>query len=334
MPQPPTRPAPQSTTPPAPLAQITLRDEDLKDPSLGLLNNVLANLQQSINYLLGHSGTPTIKSGLDLSGQRIVNVGTPQHPDDAVSHAFAQSRYGPEALRPHFEQLGKAVFQSYRRLSDSQQRERYSSFLNSVLTVAPTTNTSKVTFGSPSGGFVSVNISSGLHQLVDGTELSYSAFNDSLALPSSFAISGGGLTRTGGIVTGATAAPHTLVAGETIAIGGQSNTTFNGQFVLATAVSPNFSYNQIAPDATSTGGAISLNGVYYYSRRNGQNTLFRTGPFAEDSWSNRRSASLDGSTLIAVAVVTGTGGDNTNSAAGGTSPAVNNGAGIRIFGRL
>lgn len=332
--QPVQSPAEQASTPPAPLSQIILHKEDLEDPSLGMLNGVITNFQQLINYLLGHSGTPTLKSGLNLNGERISNVGDPVLATDAVSHAFAQTRYGPDALKPHFEQLGKSVLQSYRRLSDTQQRELYSSFLNQVLTVAPTTNTSLVTFGSPGGGFVSVHISAGLHQLVDGTELSYSAFNDSLALPTSFAISGGGLTRTGGIVTGSTTGPNTLVAGETVAVGGESNASFNGQFVLATSISPNFSYNQIAPDATSSGGSISLNGVYYYSRRAGQNTLFRTGPFAQDSWSNRRSASLDGSTLIAVAVVTGSGGDNTNSAAGGTSPAANNGAGIRIFGRL
>lgn len=330
MPPPPTRPAPQSTTPPAPLAQITLRDEDIKDPNLSLLNNVLTNLQQSINYLLGHSGTPTIKSGLDLGGQRIVNVGTPQHPDDAVSHAFAQSRYGPDALRPHFEQLGKAVFQSYRRLSDPQQRERYSSFLNSLASTAPTTNSSVVTFGSPSGGFVPVTISSGLHQFVDGSQSAYHAFNDSLSSPASYTISS--LNRSGNVVSGSTTVANGLVAGETVTVDGIGSGGFDGQFVLSTSSSPNFTYGQIAPDASASGGTISLNGVYYYSRRTGQSTLFRTGPFAADTWGNRLTASLDGQTLIAVVVISASGGVVVASSGGATPPAQT--GGVRIFGRL
>lgn len=330
----PTNPEQQSSTPPAPLGQITLVSDDLKEQSLGMLNKILQDHTQMINYLLGHAGPTALKSGLDMGGQRISNVGDPVHPTDGVSHSFAQTRYGPGALKPHFEQLGKSVLQSYRRLSDPIQREKNSSFLNQVLTVAPTTNTSTVVFGAPGGGFVPVTISAGFHQLVDGSQEAYIGFNDSLPQPVSYPISGAGLTRAGGTVSGATTGPNALLPGQTVTMIGQSNTTFNGQFVLATVAGLNFTYQQIAPDGTSHNGSISLNGVYYYSRRAGQNRLFRTGPFAVDSWSNRLNSGLDGSTLIAVAVVTAAGGDNTNSAAGGTSPATNNGAGIRIFGRL
>lgn len=323
----------QSSVPPAPLQQITFTEDDLKDPGLGLLNNQFTNLVQMINYILGHSGPPVLKSGLNLNGQPLSNVGAPQSENDVVTQAYANSNYGAAALAPQFQALGRHVFQSYRRVSDRLQREKYSSFLNDALTVAPSSNTSTVTFGALSGGFIPVTISGGLHQLMDGSQIAYAAFNDSLAAPVSYTISGT-LTRSGGVVSGATTTANALTAGETIVVTDATDTSFNGQFVLASATSPNFTYNQVAPNATTTGGIISLNGIYYYSRRHGQNTLFRTGPFATDSWTNRVASGLDGSTALAVVVVNGSGGDTTNSAGGGTSPPTNQGAAPRLFGRL
>ena len=323
----------QSSTPPAPLQQITLTEDDLKDPGLGLVNNQLTNLVQMVNYLLGHAGVPTLKSGANLNGQPLSNVGEPQSDGDVVTQGFAKNNYGAAALAPQFQALGKQVFQSYRRVNDRVQREKYSSFLNDALTIAPSSNTSTVSFGSLSGGFVPVTVSGGYHQLMDGSQIAYAAYNDSLAAPTSYSISGT-LSRSAGVVSGSTTLPNTLTPGETIVIAGTGDTSFFGQFVLVTAATPNFTYNQVAPDATTTGGTISLNGVYYYSRRNGQNVLFRTGPFSTDSWTNRVSSGLDGSTALAVVVVNGSGGDTVNSAGGGTSPPTNNGAAPRLFGRL
>jgi hypothetical protein len=305
----------------------------MKDPGLGLINNQFTNLVQMVNYLLGHAGVPTLKSGANFNGQPLSNVGEPQSDNDVVTQAFAKSNYGAAALAPQFNALGKQVLQSYRRVSDKVQRERYSSFLNEALTIAPTANTSTVSFGSPSGGFVPVTISGGLHQLMDGSQIAYAAYNDSLAQPTSYSISGT-LSRSGGVVSGSTTTANSLAPGETVAIAGTGDSSFFGQYVLVTAASPNFTYNQVAPDATTTGGSISLNGVYFYSRRTGQNVLFRTGPFSTDSWTNRVQSGLDGSTVLAVVVVNSSGGDTVNSAGGGTSPPTNNGAAPRLFGRL
>jgi hypothetical protein len=323
----------QSSTPPAPLQQITLTEDDLKDPGLGLVNNQFTNLVQMVNYLLGHAGVPTLKSGANFNGQPLSNVGEPQSDGDVVTQGFAKSNYGAAALAPQFQALGKQVLQSYRRVNDRVQQERYSTFLNSALTVSPTSNTSTISFGSLGAGVVPVTISGGYHYLMDGSQIAYAAYNDSLVVPSTYSISGT-LTRSGGVVSGATTAANGFTPGETVAVAGAGDSTFGGQFVLVTAVSPNFTYNQVAPNATTTGGTVSTAGVYYYSRRNSQNVLFRTGPFAVDSWVNRVASGLDGSTVIAVAVVNGGGGDYTNSAGGGTPPPTNQGAAPRLFGRL
>jgi len=323
----------QSSTPPAPLQQVTLTEEDMKDPGLGLLNSILTNLTQRCNEIFGHAGVPTVKSGFNLNGAPLSNVGAPQSDNDVITQAYAESKYGAAAIAPQIQSLGKYVMQSYRRINDKTQRERYSSFLNEALTIAPTSNTSTVTFGSPSGGFVPVTISGGLHQLMDGSQIAYAAYNDSLAQPVSYSISGT-LTRSGGVVSGSTTTANSLTPGETIVVTGTGDLSFYGQFVLVTAVSPNFTYNQVAPNATTTGGSISLNGVWYYSRRNGQNVLFRTGPFGTDSWTNRVASGLDGSTVLAVVAINSSGGDYVNSAGGGTSPPTNQGAAPRLFGRL
>ena len=333
--------ATQSSSPPAPLQQITLSADDIRDPEqlAALLNNILQNHTQLINYALGHSGTPVLKSGANFNGQPLKNVGAPQESGDAITQEYANSNYGAAAIAPQIQALGKQVMQSYRRLNDRVQQEKYSSFLKSINGVSPTSNTSTVSPGTPSGGFVPVTITAGNHQYIDGSIEPYAAYNDSLAIPATFSISS--LTRSGGVVSGSTTGPNTLVAGDTIYISGASDSSFDGpQQLVAPTSTPNFTFNQSGPNASATGGSIALNGVYYYSRRTGQSVLFRTGPFFADLWTNRVTsnagvnASLDGSTLVAVVVVNQNGVDVINSAAGATPPVTNIGAGVRLFGRL
>jgi hypothetical protein len=326
-----TTPTTPSTTPTSPLSQIVLHKDDLNDESLSLLNQILTNHNQLINYLLGHAGEISLNNHLNLNGKRIKGVGPATDPTDVVSQSFANSNYGAAALQPAFDALGKNVMQTYRQLSNQNQRERFSSFLNNIVNTSPTTNTSIVVFGAPSGGFVPVTITGGLHQFVDGSQEPYAAFNDSLPLATGYNISGS-LSRSGGVVSGATTGANALTAGTTVAIVGSADSSFNGQFVLTSASSPNFTYNQNAPNATSAGGTITFGSVYMYLRRTGQSVLFRVGPFGADTWSNRLSGSFDGSTLVAVVTVTGSAGSDAASSAGATPPAQT--GNVRIFGRL
>lgn len=326
---PPTQPSPQS---PLPLNQIVYKQSDLTDPSLTLLNSDITNMKKAINSLLGHSGPIRLSNDIDLGGKRITNLGAAQSETDAVSQAYGNDNYGPSAIQPQLDALGSKVLQSARRLNDQTQRENYSTFLNGVLNTAPTSNTSLVTFGSPSGGSVSLQVTAGAHQRVDGSQVPYAAYNDIVTLPTSYAITS--LTRTGGVVTAVTAA-NPFIAGETVTISGASDPTFNGVFyITATSGPTQFTYNQAAPNATSTGGTASLGGVYYYYIERNTNVLARSGPFSADTWTNRINGSNDGKTIVAVVVVNSSGGDLVNSAGGATPPSLNNGAGVRLFGRL
>jgi hypothetical protein len=80
----------QSISPPAPLQQVTLSDDDMKSPAL--LNNTLQNLTQMVNYILGHGGGPPyLKAGANFGGQPVKNVGAPVESGDVVTQSFGES---------------------------------------------------------------------------------------------------------------------------------------------------------------------------------------------------------------------------------------------------
>lgn len=319
---------------PVPLQAPTFKKEDLEDPSLSFFNQWVAGVVQSINAQAGHAGPIQLNGHLNLNGNRIMNVGAAVDDTDAVSQGVATNQFGAEALRPQIEAMGKKVLATSRRLNDQTQRENYSSFLNSMVSTAPTSNDSLVTFGAPGGGTIDVTVSAGHHFYVDGSQVTYAGRTDTLTLPVNFAIVS--LTRTGGVVTAVTATPNPFAVGETIAIAGAVDPTFDGAFVITAIIDPtHFQYEQVAPDATTTGGNVSLGGIYYYYIEKGTNTLaltnnaFGTG----DTWRGRLVASPDGQTIIAVVSVNGPGGsDPANSAAGATQPIT--GSNSHIFGRL
>jgi len=317
-----------------PVPQVTWKKADFEDPGLTLFNQQWQNLVQAINVLQGHTQKSTILSTMDLSNKQIKNLGSPTDTNDAVSKAYADANYGPTAIRQQLEIMGKSVLQSVRRLNDVNQRESTSSFLNNLMSTAPTTNNSNVTFGSPSGGTVPVTISAGQFARPDDSVVSYPAFNDTVVLPTLINIST--LTRSGGVVTVVTSSANPYHAGDTINItsgNGLSDLTFVGTFVITTIVIPGstFQYDQTAPNASATGGQVDSGGVFYYHLNAQQSVLSRTGA-PVDTWFNRLTASADGQTIIGVAVVNGTGGAVSQSAAGATPPAAT--GGVRIFGRL
>ena len=324
-----------STTPTTPLSQVQFTEDDFQSPSqfVQLLNTILANHAQMLNQLLGYGGPVKFNSHIDLGGNRILNLGVPTSPTDAVSQSFTAANYSAPVLRKQFEAAGNAPLQSYRRVSDRNQREQFSTFLNDITNTAPTSNTSQVTFGAPSGGFVPVTVSSGTFQRVDGTLVNYAAYNDSLAVPASYSLTS--LTRASNVVTGVTTVANTIQVGDTVLIAGATDSTYDGYFTVLTASSPNFTYAQVGAGGSTTGGTVSRFGVYYYTIKARSSVLYRyPGAFPADTWTNRVNASGDGETIVAVATVNATGGDTVNSAAGGTNPTTNIGAGVRLFGRL
>jgi hypothetical protein len=320
---------------PLPFSIPQFKKSDLDDPSLTLLNQFFQSLGNTLNNLIGTGGTTNVTSHLNLNGKQIRNIAPPSSPTDAISKSYADTHYGPQVMQQQLGILGTAILQSVRRLNDVNQRETTSSFLNNLVSTAPTTNTSNVFFGVPGGGTVTITVSSGVHQKVDGSIVAYGGFNDTVTLPTTYNVAT--LARSGNIVTMNTSVSTPFIAGNVISIGfgnALSDLSFVGTFTLLTGVAGTgpYTYQQFAGNASATGGTASLGGVYYYALAKNSARLFRAGPFTADSWSSRLSSSLDGQTIVCVAVVNGSGGDISNSAAGSTAPTA--GGNVRIFGRL
>jgi hypothetical protein len=314
-----------------PLQQITYKKSDFDDESLTLLNQDMTNIRQALNNFLGFNGPTKFPAGIDMNGTRITNVGAAQHESDVVTQAFGNTKYGAAALAPSFEALGKKTLQTYRQLSNRDQRERYSSFLNQVLNTAPTSNTSNLTFGSVSGGTIPVTISSGFLQRVDGSSSPYAARTDTLSLPTSVVIVS--LTRSGNIVTAVTATADGLSVDEGFSVQGAGDPSFDGAFSALTVTPPNtFTYFQGGSDASTTGGHLTVGGTYYYTISHGQSSLGLVAGVGADTWSERVAGSHDGTTIVAVISLNAGGINVVNSAAGSTAPV--SGAAVPVIRRL
>ena len=327
---------PANPNSPIPLILITA-DDVRGDPNTfaALLNNEFQNIIQKLNSLIGAAGTINLNSHLNLQGNSIQNVAPPSGPNDVVTKSAADATYSAPALAPQLEATGSSPLSTYRQLNNPNQRELSTSHLNSLGNTAPQTNNSDIAFGAPSGGFIPVTISSGVQNRADGSSLPYAQLNDSVAVPTTFNINT--ISRTSNVVTGNTTGANTLQTGNTVAIAGVGDSSYNGTFVLTfvgiggSPPGPVFQFSQAGPNASSAGGTISLFGVYYYVMDPDIGKVYHVGPFAADTAQNRINATADGLAMIAVAVVTGSGGDTTNSAAGATSPIANVGGGNRIL---
>lgn len=310
---------------PVQLTQFKLEDFQSED-GINLLNQWVTQATKALNANIGTAGPVTLPKGLDVQGAAIANVGGvgPEH--SAVSYAFAEKNYSAAAISKQLEAGQPNSPKSLRRINDGAQQEKYSTWLNSVMNVAPSSNTSTIS----ASGFT-VTVSAGLHQRVDSSLASYAQRSDTLAPSSPITIIS--LTRTSGIVTAVTSSPHGLFPTDSVTIAGAVDITFDGTFVVATVPSPTtFTYPQAGIDASTTGGSITTGRVYFYFLRAGSQTLSLSQPFDTDTQSNRVAANLDGSALIAVASVNGSGIDLTTSAAGATPPSVN--GGVHLLTRL
>lgn len=322
--------SPANPNSPIPLLLITA-DDVRGDPNTfaALLNAEFQNIIQKLNGLIGAAGTISLNNHLDLGGNAIRNVAPPSGANDVITKSAAEASFSAPVLAPQLEATGTSPLLTYRQLNNPNQRELSTSHLNSLGNTAPQANSSNVSFGALSGGFIPVTISSGVQVRADGTTLPYAQLNDSAAAPASFNINT--ISRTSNIVTGNTTGANTLQTGDTVVIAGVGDTSYNGYFVLTfvgtggSPPGPVFQFAQAGSNSSSSGGTISLFGVYYYVMNPAIGKVYRVGPFAADTSQNRINATKDSLALIAVVVVNGSGGDVTNSASGGTSPVDNNG---------
>ena len=270
----------------------------------------------ALNHLLGHAGVIEVGNHLSLGGNRIQDLGEPVNATDAVSSASAQKKYSPGALKPSFEAGGDTPFSSYRQINNRQQREQGSSFLNDLMSTPPSANAIHpiITNGV---GSVTVDIPASVFTFADGSNLLLQARTDILNLPAQFAISS--ISASGEVVS-VVAAATGLSAGEVATIVGVTPSDFDGTFTLISSSGggANLEYQDNIPDGAGSGGFVQENGVYYYSVGKRSNVIRLNGPFAGDTLQNRLQVSDDGYQIVAVIVITNSGGQMSQSGGGGS----------------
>lgn len=275
-----------------------------------------SELVDKVNGLAGHNGPIVLENHVDVQGNRITNVGAALTSSDVVSQAFAQSNYSATALRPQLEGSGSTPLQTVRQLNSTFQREQTSSYLNDLYSTPPNANTADVNFVN-GGGTTQITVNATVVGLADGTNIAIAGRTDTVTNPTSIGIVS--ITGTGASATVVTGTAHGLIAGEIVYIAGNSAAIYNATWQVSGVTPPNtFTIQGSFGITPGLGGTASLGGVYYYVAQKKKLTLTLVGPFDADTPQNRLLANLDGSQIVAVAVVNGSGGVPSQSGGGGT----------------
>lgn len=293
-------------------------------PELGAeFNQQFQQMIDALNTLLGYNGKTTLKSSLDLSGNTITGVGTAASESDVVTLGTANSKYSAAALRPQLEANGSNPLQSVRRLNDAGQREQNSSYMNALLSTAPSANNIQVFFSS-SGGMTTITIPASVFHYADGSSRHLNAFSLTVSNPTTYTIAA---APTGAVASGTTITITItgvfsgLAAGSYVTIAGVTDADFDGFVQIASPPTPttSFSFPSTLAATTSGGGTVTTAGVYYiYLEQNNPNPQYIGVPEAADTPFNRLPSSTDQRQLIAVATINSSGGVSAQSAGGGT----------------
>lgn len=170
---------------PIQFTQLDLSDFQTHE-GIAKFNNILSQIQTTLNNVIGAAGPTTLSSGIDVAGSTVSNLGEPRSPSDAISKMHAERNYSAQALAPQLESGSSVGLKTYRALNSKSQQESYSTFLNKVMNTAPTCNSSTMSATVPSGGSVMVTVTGGYHYYVDGSNIvPYAARTDTLPVPGS-----------------------------------------------------------------------------------------------------------------------------------------------------
>lgn len=276
-------------------------------------------LVDAVNSLAGHNGTIPLANHINLGGNLIRRLGFLPRPlpGDAVSHEQAQGSYSATALKPQLEASGKSSFSSYRILGNGSQREQLSSYMNDLMSSVPNANGILPTL-QVVGGHIQVNIPAEIVTFADGDQVSLQARTDLLNPPASFSISS--ISAVGNVVTVITSSPTGLVAGDTMTITGVTPPSFNGGYIITSSSGggTTLTYELNVGTLSGSGGHVEISNVYYYAIKKRNPELFLFGAFNADTQSNRLNANFDGTQIVAVVVLTASGGQVSQTGGGGS----------------
>lgn len=159
---------------------------DLRDLTTeqGLIkfNDHVNKMVTAINTLFGLHGPVPIQNSINMGGNTIQNLGAPVNPTDALHQQAATQQFGPAVIQAQMEVTGNNMLQTFRMLNNQVQREQYSSFLNDVLNLPPTSNTSTIT-SVAAGANSTVTVAAGTYSWGDGSSVKYAQRIDTFANP-------------------------------------------------------------------------------------------------------------------------------------------------------
>lgn len=272
-------------------------------------------LIDTVNTLCGHNGTIQLANHLDLDGNKVMNIGAPEGPTDALSSGIAEESYSATALKPQLESTGPTPLTTYRQLNSTSQREVASSYLNALLSTAPRSNTINPIF---SGSSNVVTIPASIFRFADGSSVSYPSRTDTLPLPASYSITSWSVTAgVADVVLGSTPSPPLVVGGY---VGLSGTGAIDGIAQITNIISPTeFQFNTTGT-GSGVSGNVAVGGTYYYYVQLGVPRIQLVAvPTGVDTPFQRLSVSGDNKQLVAV-LQTGSGGVVSIGTAGGGTP--------------
>ena len=76
-------------------------------------SQLMSQLIDNVNTLGGHSGEVELSNHLNLSGNKITNVGAAEGSSDVLTNGKAETKYSAKALRPQLEAGGTSSLRTY-----------------------------------------------------------------------------------------------------------------------------------------------------------------------------------------------------------------------------
>jgi hypothetical protein len=303
-------------TPPVPPNQLPKPLFGPNDGVSAALQAWLSQVADTVNTHSGYNGPVGMVSHLSLGGNRLMDVGEPVEDTDAISSGVAEENYSAGVIGPQLEASGSNPLKSVRRISDPNQRETSSSYMNDLMSSVPSANEIYPLITNE-GGNVQVVIPASLFTFADSSSIMLITRTDLLPLPAQYAIAS--ISSSGLLVTVTTSAASGISAGQAATIVGVTPSSFDGTFVMTSATPPyGLTYQSSLGTLSGSGGYVQTNSVYYYTVKKRDPTVHLFGPYPSDTMQNRLQANFDGTQIVAVVVITNGGGQVLQSGGGGS----------------